>query len=176
MLFAWGINDQQKIVELIEQYGNDFIVATIKQCALVVEKKGKIQNPSGYIIEAIRKGYHKEAIEETKQEQKQVNKKLKAQEKATKDAETKEAAKLQFFAERKQLIEEVLENLPKEEVEQIKQDFIASKDPNPLAKKMIENKGLSHPMIEAWRHQSIAEQFLEDRYKGFEAYWENRII
>ena len=169
MLFEQGVKKHELIVELIEQFGNDFIVATIEQCALVIKKeKDKIQNPSGYIIEAIRKGYHKAAIEEAKQQQEAEEQRKQSELEAAQRAADEETAKEQFYIERKQAVEAHLANLPQAQVEQLKQDFIASKAANHLTKKMIESRGFSHPMIEAWRHQTIAEQFLEDRYKGFE--------
>lgn len=173
-LEGFGLQNEQ-IEALLKRHDEEYLWANI---AIVEEQyhKGKIKNVTAYLLKGFEVDYRPTETDLEKAQQEAETKRQQAQEQAAKEAEAKDVAKLQFFAERRQLVEAHLAQLPKEEAEQLKQDFIASKSANHLYEKMIQSKGLSHPMIEAQRHQHIAEQFLEDRYKGFEAYWESRAV
>jgi len=158
LLFEYGIRDKALIEQLFTQFGDDYIVATIQQCVPQLQK-GNIANPSGYIIEAIKKGYHQEQIEMKQKDKEQ---------KQTTDLLQQEKAdfKQQFETKLSQLKEQYVTN-------ELLQHVLEEHKEEKLFYENAKKKGLDlekNGVLRVWVEGYLKRSFMEKGEYDFEVY------
>ena len=158
---------EKRVKAILKEHDEQYLRANI---AIVEEqvKKGKVRNPTAYLLKAFQDDYSTPETEYTKQlKEESAQKKMEKEEaeKATKEEKEKRQA---FNKMKAILVKNRLKKLEHFEVEKLNEAFLEKTKSNPLLCKLLDAKWIDSSFLQVHRYKFLEPKLLTEKEQDFE--------